>query len=237
MARDITQLHPELQEKIKLLKGKCEKQGLKIGISECLRTVSEQDALYAKGRTTSGSIVTNAKGSTYSSCHQWGIAVDFYRNDGKGAYYDKDGFFSKVGKIGVSIGLEWGGNWKSIKDNPHFQLPQWGSSTSKLKKLYGTPEKFKATWNKSTTKSTTSEIKSDTVFKKINKDSSKDDVKKLQTALNKNGAKLTVDGKYGQNTKLAVLSYWKKLNWNKDGSSDGWTAGEKTLIKLGLIKN
>lgn len=152
--RDLTQLHPDLQKKAKELVDKCAKNGLKIKITECLRTTAEQDALYAQGRTKPGSIVTNAKGSTYNSMHQWGVAFDFCRNDGKGAFNDNDGFFTKVGKIGVSIGLEWGGNWKSIKDKPHFQLPNWGSTTSKLKSQYGTPDKFIKTWNKkaSTTK-------------------------------------------------------------------------------------
>lgn len=147
MARDIKQLHPRLQELITKLQAQCSKQGLKIGISECMRTIAEQDALYAKGRTDKSScIVTNAKGNTYSSCHQWGIAFDFYRNDGEGAYNDADGFFTKVGKIGQSIGLEWGGSWKSIIDKPHFQLSDWGSTTTKLKQLYSTPDKFIKTW-------------------------------------------------------------------------------------------
>jgi hypothetical protein len=152
--RDTTALHPTLQTKLAELKTKCAAQGLKIGIGECVRTVAEQDALYAQGRTTSGSIVTNAKGSSYSSMHQWGVAFDFYRNDGTGAYNDSDGFFSKVGKIGQGLGLEWGGAWTSIVDKPHFQLPDWGSGPSKLKKLYGTPEKFKAAWPKATTTAT-----------------------------------------------------------------------------------
>lgn len=146
MANDITKLKPELQTLVKKLLEKCELSGLKIKITECVRSVAEQDALYAKGRTTSGSIVTNAKGSSYSSMHQWGVAFDFCRNDGKGAYDDSDGFFTKVGKIGVALGLEWGGNWKSIVDKPHFQLPDWGSTTTKLKAAYGTPDKFFATW-------------------------------------------------------------------------------------------
>ena len=133
--RDITKLHPKLQEKLTVLQSECAKAGLKTGISECVRTVAEQDALYAKGRTVAGTKVTNAKGSTYSSMHQWGVAFDFYRDDGKGAYNDSDGFFSKVGAIGKSIGLEWGGSWKSIKDKPHFQLADWGSGTSKLKSM------------------------------------------------------------------------------------------------------
>ena len=144
--RDITLCHPRLQKLATELIQKCSAQGLQIKIGETLRTRSEQDTLYAQGRTTPGSIVTNAPGSSYSSYHQWGTAFDIYRADGRGAYYDKDGFFTRVGAIGVSIGLEWGGNWKSIVDKPHFQLPDWGSSTSGIKKEFKTPEEFMKTW-------------------------------------------------------------------------------------------
>jgi hypothetical protein len=144
--RDIKALHPKLQCLARQLMKDCEEQGLKIGIGECLRTQEEQDALYAKGRTLPGSIVTNAKGATFSSMHQWGVAFDFYRNDKKGAYENSDGFFEKVGKIGKALGLEWGGDFKSIKDLPHFQLPDWGSGASVLKNLYKTPENFFKTW-------------------------------------------------------------------------------------------
>lgn len=126
--RDITRLHPELQMKIRELMSLCEENNLKIGISECLRTAEEQNELYAKGRTKPGRIVTNANGSEYLSMHQWGIAFDFYRIDGKGAYNEEDDFFIKVGRLGESIGLEWGGSWTSFVDKPHFQLPDWGTS-------------------------------------------------------------------------------------------------------------
>lgn len=144
--RDVESLHPKLRKKVESIKSLCQKQGLFIGIGECLRTEEEQNALFAKGRTQKGSIVTNARGSTYSSMHQWGVAFDFFRNDGRGAYNNSDGFFQKVGEIGKSIGLEWGGDWTSLKDMPHFQLPDWGSTPTKLKKQYGTPENFMKTW-------------------------------------------------------------------------------------------
>ena len=147
MGRDISLCHPELQKKAEKLVSACRGQGLLIEIGECYRTVAEQDALYAKGRTAPGSIVTNAKGSSYSSHHQWGTAFDIYRNDGTGAYNNSGGFFDLVGTIGVKIGLEWGGNWTSPIDKPHFQLPYWGSTTITLKNLYGTPEEFKKTWS------------------------------------------------------------------------------------------
>jgi len=152
--RDITQCHPRLQRAAKKLVAQCAKQGIDIKIGECLRTVIEQDALYAKGRTAPGIKCTNAKGSTYSSMHQWGIAFDFYLNediDGDGktsddAFNDSTGLFEKVGEIGKKIGLEWGGGWTSIKDRPHFQLKSWGSTPYKLKLQYGTPDKFIKSW-------------------------------------------------------------------------------------------
>ena len=118
MARDIKQLHPRLQDKIAELKALCKKENLNIGIGECFRSVAEQDALYAQGRTAPGSIITNAKGSTYSSQHQWGIAFDFFKNI-KGHEYDDTAFFNRVGALAKSIGLAWGGDWKNPVDKPH----------------------------------------------------------------------------------------------------------------------
>lgn len=155
--RDITALHPRLQVLATGVKEACAAQGISIAFSECLRTKAEQDALYAQGRTTSGSIVTNAKGSTYSSQHQWGIAIDFYIDmdvDGDGekkddAFNNATGLFEKVGQIAKAQGLGWGGDWKSFKDRPHLYLPDWGSTTTQLKQQYGTPAKFMASWDNS----------------------------------------------------------------------------------------
>lgn len=147
--RDIKALHPQLQQKIAELQELCEKNSLKIGIGECLRTAAEQDDLYAQGRTRPGNKVTNAKGSTYSSQHQWGIAFDFYRNDGTGAFNTAGNFFERVGALAKTLGLGWGGDWKSPVDRPHLYLPDWGSTTDRLRQLYGTPEKFRKTWPES----------------------------------------------------------------------------------------
>lgn len=156
--RDITALHPRLQEKAAILQEECRKQGIYIKFSECLRTIQEQDELYAQGRTKPGNIVTNAKGVTYSSQHQWGIAIDFcldmdVNGDGSkanDAFNNSTGLFNRVGDIAKSIGLGWGGDWISIKDTPHLYLPDWGSTTSKLKQLYGTPRSFMLTWGNNT---------------------------------------------------------------------------------------
>lgn len=154
MGRDITQCHPRLQAAATKLIAECARHGIVIKIGECFRTVKEQDELYAQGRTKPGPIVTNAKGSSYSSQHQWGIAFDFYLNmdvDGDGsvsddAFNDCTGLFTEVGKIAKSIGLSWGGDWTSIQDKPHLYLPDWGSTTGLLKEQFGSLEAFKETW-------------------------------------------------------------------------------------------
>ena len=137
MSRDITLCHPELQKKAAELVEKCRQQGLIIQITDCLRNAEEQADCVRRGTSSL---------SYPNSHHNWGTAFDFCRNDDRGAYNDTDRFFSKVGKIGQSIGLEWGGGWYSPVDKPHFQLPDWGTGTSLLKLTYGTPEQFKKTW-------------------------------------------------------------------------------------------
>jgi len=149
--RDIKQLNPELQAIIPTFLADCKSKGLIVGIGECYRTVTEQEALYAKGRTTGtkGAIVTNCRGTSYSSPHQWGVAFDFYRNDGKGIFDDRDGWFAKVGAVGKAHGLEWGGDWQGWCDKPHLQLKKFfrDGTTKYLKQTYGTPGKFMATWS------------------------------------------------------------------------------------------
>lgn len=147
--RDIRQLHPELQKKIRQLQELCEAEGLELGIGECLRTVEEQDALYAQGRTTPGNIVTYARGSSYSSQHQWGIAFDFYHNV-PGRAYEPDSFFRRVGDLAKRLGLAWGGDWDSPVDMPHVYLPYWGDTPAALKRQYTMPTRFFASWPRDT---------------------------------------------------------------------------------------
>lgn len=92
------------------------------------RTYAEQDALYAIGRTVrvTDGVVTNAQGG--ESNHNFGLAWDIgiFASDGRYMNGRKDGDHSAYQLIGAmtkSIDkLEWGGNWKSFKDQPHYQL-------------------------------------------------------------------------------------------------------------------
>jgi len=91
--------------------------------SHTLRTFAEQDALYTKRPK-----VTNAKAG--QSYHNYGLAVDIVLIiDGKEASWDMktdfdgDGLsdWQEVVYVFGLYGWEWGGNWKSFKDYPHFQ--------------------------------------------------------------------------------------------------------------------
>ena len=123
-------LHPKLRDEVyDLYDDICEAlKGRAIcRFSHTLRTFAEQNALYAQGRTSPGSKVTNAKGG--SSYHNYGLAIDIVLIvDGKTASWDMKTDFDKDGKsdwqevvtIFKQYGWEWGGDWKFF-DGPHFQ--------------------------------------------------------------------------------------------------------------------
>ena len=104
---------------------KAKLNGINIKIISGLRTYEEQDALYAKGRPDNGPTVTNAKGG--QSNHNFGIAFDIGIFEG-GKYLGNSPKYKAVGVLAMDLGLEWGGNWKSFKDEPHYQLrPSWAN--------------------------------------------------------------------------------------------------------------
>lgn len=121
----IAQLHPSVRNEVLKIINECDKALMgraKVRISQGLRTFAEQDALYKKRPK-----VTNAKGG--QSVHNYGFAVDIVMIiDGKVASWDtaKDWDNDKVAdwyecvKIFAKYGWDWGGNWKSFKDLPHF---------------------------------------------------------------------------------------------------------------------
>ncbi|WP_250277718.1 M15 family metallopeptidase [[Clostridium] colinum] len=142
MSRDITLLHPDLQIIIPKFLKECEKHNLIVKITDTLRTKQEQNNLYAQGRTKPGKIITWVK-YPYSN-HNWGMAFDICRNDGKGAYNDSGDWFFKVGEIGKKFGLSWGGDWQP-QDKPHFELRKYGT-TNYLVQTYNTFKNFQETW-------------------------------------------------------------------------------------------
>ncbi|KJK28420.1 M15 family metallopeptidase [Paenibacillus polymyxa] len=111
--------------------------GVPIVITQGLRTIDEQNGLYAQGRTEPGQIVTNARGGY--SYHNFGVAIDFalLLPDGKNVSWDMqrdgdgDGIadWDEVVAEAKRIGWNWGGDWRSFKDYPHFEMT-FGLSTA-----------------------------------------------------------------------------------------------------------
>jgi len=120
MAADLALLKPKVRALAKELISLCQQFGCPILIIQTFRTIAEQDALYAKGRTAPGKIVTRAKGG--SSLHNYGVAFDFAPLVDDRPNWKQLDLFDKVGVMGEGLGLEWGGRWKKFNDLPHFQL-------------------------------------------------------------------------------------------------------------------
>ena len=227
MGRDISVCHPRLQVLAIRLVDACERQGLKVKVTDCFRTREEQDALYAQGRTEPGNIVTNARGSSYSSHHMWGTAFDICRNDGRGAYEDGDGFFSRVGAIGKGLGLEWGGDWTSPVDKPHFQLPDWGSTTAMLRTIYRTPDVFRRSAEWSAGNAAPDDAgKEDHDMPLIRKGSRGKAVQIWQVIIGVNA-----DGIFGSNTEAATWLFQQSYGLAVDGivGKNTWKAGLESV--------
>jgi peptidoglycan L-alanyl-D-glutamate endopeptidase CwlK len=137
--RSIGTLLAEVKPFARSLVLKAAEAGVKIKVIGGTRTYAEQDALYAKGRNASGvvvrprEVVTNAKGG--QSNHNFGIAFDIGVFEGS-SYLGDSPKYKAVGVLGEQLGLEWGGNWTSFKDQPHFQLrPGWATDLTEREML------------------------------------------------------------------------------------------------------
>ena len=87
------------------------------GITEGLRTVERQRQLVAAG-----------KSQTMNSRHISGHAVDVFAyptsaGSWEWKYYEQIATAFKQAAKELNIPVEWGGDWKTLKDGPHFQLP------------------------------------------------------------------------------------------------------------------
>lgn len=129
----ISEAHPKIREQLREqyieannLLGK----GARLRFVYVYRSNEFQDKLFNQRPK-----VTNAKGG--QSIHNYGLAFDIvllYDNDGNGTFeeaswsqikdFDKDSKadWMEIVNYFKSKGWEWGGDWKSFKDAPHFQM-------------------------------------------------------------------------------------------------------------------
>ncbi|MBR0907000.1 M15 family metallopeptidase [Bradyrhizobium liaoningense] len=111
--------------------------GFDVKIISGTRTYAEQELLYRKGRGSPGPIVTNAKGG--QSNHNFAIAWDvgIFKN---GRYLTGDTAseaktYKKLAELARDGDLEWGGDWTSFRDMPHYQL-RLGLTLGQVKGLF-----------------------------------------------------------------------------------------------------
>ena len=138
MSRKIDDLQPVVAAMCREFIKRCDEAGIYVIITSTLRTMEEQAALYAQGRTKAGPRVTNAKPG--QSWHNWGCAFDYVPIKNGKADWNNILTFAKCGEIAEAVGLEWGGRWK-MKDYPHCQytggntLAQFQNGTADMSKL------------------------------------------------------------------------------------------------------
>lgn len=112
--RNLKGVHPDL---VKVVRKAFELAEVDPVITEGLRTVERQRELVRIGASR-----------TMNSRHITGHAVDVaFIINGKLRWdwplYKKFADVMKAAAKAVGVPIEWGGDWKSFKDGPHFQLP------------------------------------------------------------------------------------------------------------------
>ena len=131
--RNIRTLHPRAQRAAREFLTRLHDAGFTTRIISGTRTYAEQDALFRKGRFGNPPPrVTNARGG--QSNHNFGIAWDIgiFKN---GAYVPSSPLYDEVAAVGKVPGIEWGGDWTSFADPPHYQLAT-GSQLSILRQSF-----------------------------------------------------------------------------------------------------
>ena len=117
--RNLESLHPDVRELARRHLELCASEGIDLLVVQAYRGMEQQAALYAKGRSAPGKIVTNARPGY--SWHNFGRAYDVaVIEDGKLLW---DGpKYARPGAIGKELGLAWGGDFRSVRgDLGHFE--------------------------------------------------------------------------------------------------------------------
>ena len=139
----LSTVNPELMRRATNLEQALDAEGIKIRVTQAIRTYPEQDALYAKGRTVPsdipcshagvsrpvgtcsfhplGATVTNAKAG--ESHHNFGTAIDVAIMDAAGNpdWNESHPAWKRIVSLAPTYGLRDGVSWH---DMPHLQLQE-----------------------------------------------------------------------------------------------------------------
>jgi peptidoglycan L-alanyl-D-glutamate endopeptidase CwlK len=115
----LSSAHPDLQ---KVIKRAAALSSIDFTVLEVLRTVARQKELVAKGASKT------MKSRHLPSADGFSRAVDIAPLDGGQVSwawptYHKLAPIIKQAAKDVGVPIEWGGDWKSFADGPHWQLP------------------------------------------------------------------------------------------------------------------
>ncbi len=105
-----------------------EQHGYELVLLEGYRSPNRQNMLAGNPHTT------RAKG--YQSYHQFGLAADVaFKRNGKVVISERDPWamrgYELYGQVAESVGLTWGGRWKSIQDYGHTEFRMAGLKKTK----------------------------------------------------------------------------------------------------------
>lgn len=208
-SRDIKLLHPTLAHAFIEAKAEYMERWPKRpypSLTATYRSPSEQRELYAQGRASPGKRVTNAQAhqSPHNFLPSYAFDVGFVKQNGQYDWSEHqfDDFNLLIQKN--NVGITWGGNFRSIKDKPHWELTGW--------KLMRTP----------------------TGYYKLTAPYMRGDfVKEAQRALNVVGAGLQVDGVFGPKMNAALLKFQRENGETPDGiigPKTAWLLGIEHLM-------
>lgn len=111
---------PELQQRVLAIFEVMRRQyGYRMVLVEGYRSPGRQAELMRGGRAT--------RAGAWQSCHQYGLAVDIAPlRDGRLQWDMGDAWTRRAyhlyGELAQQAGLEWGGNWRGLKDYVHVEM-------------------------------------------------------------------------------------------------------------------
>lgn len=119
-SRSLDDLRPPVKQRALKFEAGCKAEGIDVLIYCTHRSDTEQDELYALGRTKPGKIVTNARGG--ESAHNLRCGFDFVPMVGGKPQWNDTKLYTRCGVIAEAVGLEWSGRWSGkLKETAHCQ--------------------------------------------------------------------------------------------------------------------
>ena len=112
--KNLEGVHPDL---VKVVHRALEISTIDFMVTEGVRTITRQQTLLNMGAS-----------KTMKSRHLTGHAVDIAALLGKDIrwdwpLYERLATVFKTAAVDVGVTIEWGGDWKTFRDGPHYQLP------------------------------------------------------------------------------------------------------------------